>query len=486
MIKNFISILIIWAFPLLAAEPGLSVTTHHIVLNGKQINYTATAGMINLADDKSNPKASLFYVSYIKEAESNETRPLTFCFNGGPGAASVWLHLGMLGPKKVALDPEHFTPAPYHIVDNPYSLLDKTDFVFIDPVSTGYSRTAQGEDPKQFHGVEEDIKSIAQFIQLFTTRHNRWDSPKYLIGESYGTARASGLASHLLEEYKLYLNGIVLISSILDFQTIDFDDSNLLSYILFLPSYTAAAWYHGKLNPDLQKDLPQALKQAESFALNEYALALLQGDALSEEKVERIASELARLTALPVNEIKKAGLKVPMYQFSKQLFEDQKKLLGRFDSRLLGFACDACGNSFNYDPSITAIFGAFTGAFMDYVRKDLKWEGDDQYKVLTSVRPWNYGNASNCYLNMTTNLKESMIKNPLLRVFVASGYYDLATPYFGTIYTFNHLGLNPSLRNNITMRFFEAGHMMYTHPPSLEKLKRELAEFYDSGVTKAQ
>jgi carboxypeptidase C (cathepsin A) len=233
-------------------EETAVVTRHHIKINGVEIAYTATAGPLLLHDDQGNAKASIFYVSYIREADRTPQRPLTFCFNGGPGAASVWLHMGMLGPKRVDLKPDGFTSSPYQLTDNEFSLLDTTDLVFIDPVSTGYSRAAPGEDPKQFHGVDEDIKSVGEFIHAFTTRHNRWDSPKFLIGESYGTTRAAGLAGHLLDEYKLYLNGIVLISSILNFQTIDFDEGNLLSYLLFLPSYTAVAWYHKKLERVLQ------------------------------------------------------------------------------------------------------------------------------------------------------------------------------------------------------------------------------------------
>jgi carboxypeptidase C (cathepsin A) len=463
------------------SEETAIVTSHHIKINGEEIAYTATAGTLFLHDDKGNAKASIFYVSYIKNVDNKRQRPLTFCFNGGPGAASVWLHMGMLGPKRVDLKPDGFTSSPYQMTDNEFSLLDTTDLVFIDPVSTGYSKAAPGEDPKQFHGVEEDIKSVGEFIHLFTTRHNRWDSPKFLIGESYGTTRASGLAGHLLDEYKLYLNGIVLISSILDFQTIDFDEGNLLSYLLFLPSYTAVAWYHKKLEPELQKDLYAALKQAEMFALNDYALALLQGAALEEKKREQVAVNLARYTGLSVQTVKDNNLMIKMGSFTSELLREQKKTLGRFDGRYLGFACDACGGTFNYDPSATAIFGAFTGVFMDYVRTDLRWEKEDQYKVLTSLRPWNFGNATNCYLNMGDSLREAMIKNPMLKIYVGSGVYDLATPYFGTIYTFNHLGLDPSLRKNVTMSYFEAGHMMYTHRPSLEKLKKELVSFYGSS-----
>lgn len=455
-------------------------TSHHINLNGVEIKYMATAGTLHLTDDKGAPKASMFYISYIKETHDKEPpRPLTFCFNGGPGAAAIWLHLGMLGPKRVEFqDNPQFNAPPYRLIDNPFSFLDMTDLVFIDPVSTGYSKAAPGEDPKQFYGVEEDIKSVAEFIRLFTTRRARWDSPKFLIGESYGTTRAVGLASYLFDEYKFYLNGIVLISSILDFQTVDFDENNSLSYLLYLPSYTAAAWYHQKLDPELQKDLQETLKKSEAFALNDYALALLKGDSLEKQKYDDVATQLARFTGFSVQDVKNHNLQINMRRFTSELLKDKRATMGRFDSRFLGYASDGCGETFNYDPSATAVFGAFTAGFMDYVRKDLKWEKDDPYQVLANLKPWNYGVATNSYLNVTDHLREAMVKNPSLKIYVASGLFDLATPYFGSVYTFNHLKLNPILKKNITMGFFEAGHMMYIHLSSLEKLKQELLQFY--------
>jgi carboxypeptidase C (cathepsin A) len=455
------------------------VTTHSFKLNGQELQYTATAGTMTLKDETGAAKASIFYVSYIKEdLENRSRRPLTFCFNGGPGSSSIWLHMGMLGPKRVDLRQDAYTPPPYTLVDNQYSLLDVTDLVFIDPVSTGFSRAASGKDPKQFHGVEEDIKSVAEFIQLFTTQYNRWDSPKFLAGESYGTIRAAGLASHLLDEYKLYLNGIVLISSVLNFQTIDFDEGNDLAYILFLPSYTATAWYHKRLAPELQENLHKTLKEAEDFSLKEYATALLLGDALEKPQRDRVIEKLARYTGLSAKYIQNSDLRIPMSRFSAELLREEKRTVGRYDSRFLGILCDACNASYNYDPSTTDIFGAFTGTFMEYIHTDLKWKKNDQYKVLTSLSPWNYGTATNSYLNVSGDLRDAMTKSPTLQVYVACGYYDLATPYFATRYTFNHLKLDPSLKAHFKLSYFDAGHMMYIHLPSLEKLKKELVEFY--------
>lgn len=488
--KIFLVCAVFLFMPLFSNEPvppkeEAVATSHHLNLNGVEIKYTATAGTLLLHDDKGNAKASIFYVSYIQDREEGaKPRPLTFCFNGGPGAASVWLHMGMLGPKRVELlQDAQFNPPPYRILDNAYSLLDTTDLVFIDPVSTGYSKATPGEDPKQFYGYEEDIKAVGEFIRLYTTRQGRWDSPKFLIGESYGTTRAAGLAGHLFDEYKLYLNGIVLISSILNFQTIDFDENNLLSYLLYLPSYTAAAWYHHKLEPELQKDLYGALKQAEAFALNDYALALLQGETLEPQKREKVAAELARFTGFSVKEVKNNDLQISQGRFTSELLKSQRRTLGRFDSRYLGFACNGCGDTFHYDPCASAIFGAFTAGFMEYIRKDLHWEKDDQYNVLASLRPWNYG-TNNSYLNVMENLREAMTKNPTLKVYFGCGIFDLATPYFGTTYSYNHLRLNPALKKNVTISYFEAGHMMYIHLPSLEKLKGELVKFYGTALEK--
>jgi carboxypeptidase C (cathepsin A) len=465
-----------------ANDEEVSASYHKITLQGQDIEYTALAGTMNLLNDKQQPKASIFFVAYMKKAAPQEPpRPISFCFNGGPGAAAVWLHMGMLGPKRVVLNSDSFTPPPYSYVDNEYSLLDITDLVFIDPVSTGYSRPAPGEDAKQFHGVEEDIKSVAEFIHRFTTRYARWDSPKYIVGESYGSTRAAGLAQHLIDQYKFYLNGVVLVSSILNFQTLDFEEGNDLAYIMYLPTYTATAWYHHKLPEELQGNLQKTLAEAEKFALNDYALALLKGDSLEPAKRKEVVEKLARFTGLSQKVIETSNLRIDLNRFACELLREQKQIVGRFDSRFVGYQEKAWGDDRGYDPSAMAIFGAFTATFMDYVRRDLKWMKEDQYKVLTSVYPWNYGNATNSYLNMSENLRNTMFKNPALKVYVASGYYDLATPYFATKYTFDHLGLDPSMRNNVSYGDFEAGHMMYIHKPALEKLKSDLTTFYNQN-----
>ena len=307
-------------------------------IGGQEIKYTATAGTILLKLEDGTPKASVFYVAYTKDdAGDLAKRPVTFTFNGGPGAASIWLHLGALGPRRVQMgDAGALTGPPYKLVDNEYSLLDVTDLVFIDPVSTGYSRAVPGEAPKQFHGIEEDIQSVGDFIRLYATRNKRWTSPKFLAGESYGITRAAGLSGYLQERYGMYLNGIVLISSILNFQTAEFDRGNDLPYILYLPTYTAIAWYHKKLSPDLQGDLQKAIGESRTFAAGEYADALAAGDNLSPERRKDIAQKLARLTGLPAEYIEQADLRIEIMRFDKELLRSQRRTVGRAGREIYG------------------------------------------------------------------------------------------------------------------------------------------------------
>lgn len=460
----------------------ISETKHQIMINGQPVVYKATAGTLILKDDKCKPKASMFYISYTKEGTTNlGDRPITFCFNGGPGSSSVWLHLGILGPKRVFLNDNGDALPPYHLVDNEFSILDTTDLVFIDPISTGFSRAIPADTAKQFHGVEEDIKSVAEFIRLYLTRNQRWESPKFIAGESYGTTRAAGLAGYLHDEYFIYTNGLILISTVLNFQSIDFTAGNDLSYLLFLPTYTATAWYHKKLSPELQANFGDTIRAASEFVTNDYSLALFKGDLLPPTERKRIVNELSRFTGLSPEYIDRSNLRIEMMRFAKELLRDQKRTVGRFDSRFKGIDADAVGERFEYDPSADAIFGAFTSTLNQYVETDLKWTKDAHYKILTSVQPWNYGNG-NQYLNVAETLRGVMTKNPYLRVFVANGYYDLATPYFATEYTFNHLGLDATLMNHVTMKHYEAGHMMYIYRPALIKLKQDLASYFEETL----
>lgn len=462
-------------------EESVVVTKNVVLLDGQPLSYMATTGNMVLKDAQGKDKASIFYVSYQKDLEDDQQkhRPITFCFNGGPGSSSIWLHMGVLGPKKVAIGDLTYTDPPYTWENNPHSILDVTDLVFIDPVSTGYSRAAPDEDLKQFHGVEGDVRWVAEFIRQYTTRNGRWGSPKFIAGESYGTTRAASLASYLHTEHNLYLNGVVLISSILNFQTIhDSNLSNDLPFILYLPTMTAAAWYHKKLPEDLQKDLFSSLNKAEKFALGEYATALMYGDLIDPKLRQEMVQKLANLTGISAELIDRSNLRITPSRFSKELLRDSRRVVGRFDARYVGVDLNPMSTCMEFDPSADAIFGPFTAIFNEYVRQELKWKKDQEYVIIADVQPWDFGKAKNQYLNVGAHLKEVMTKNPALRIFVGSGIFDLATPYFATDYTFNHLGLDPVLKKHVGINYYEAGHMMYLHPPSLSKLKQDLKEWY--------
>lgn len=475
-------------------QDQLVETKHTITLNGETIPYTVTTGTLVLkqesekdgASEGAKPKASVFFIAYTRdEVENPATRPITFSFNGGPGSSSVWLHLGVLGPRRVAMTGiGDLPPPPYQMVENEFSFLDTSDLVFIDPVGTGYSRAVQGEKDKEFYSLKKDIESVGDFIRLYTTRYGRWLSPKFLIGESYGTTRAAGLSGYLQERHGLYLNGILLISSILDFATADFQPGHDLPYLLFLPTYTATAWYHKKLEPALQADLQKTLREVEAFALNEYALALLQGDALPDKERARSVKKLARYTGLSAEYIERANLRVEIFHFTKELLRDERRTVGRLDSRFKGIDRDQTGATMENDPSYTNIIGPYTAALYDYVRRELKFESDLPYEVLSLKvnQQWSFDEHENRYVNVAETLRSAMSINPHLKIFVANGYYDLATPYFATEYTFNHLALDPSLRGNVTMTYYEAGHMMYIHLPSLARLKADLVKFVRGAI----
>ena len=464
----------------------ISETTNSVTINGAKVNYRAMAGTIVMKDEEDKPHSTIFFIAYTRlDGNTNlSRRPITFSFNGGPGSSSVWLHLGALGPRRVFLrDDGGLPPPPYHLVNNDYSLLDESDLVFIDPVSTGYSRPVPGEDPKKYHGVEEDLASVGDFIRLYTTRYNRWSSPKFIIGESYGTTRAAGLSGFLEDHYGIYLNGIALVSSVLDFQTLSFAPGNDLPYILFLPSETAAAWFHKKLPGDLQSDLKKALEESEHFALGDYSHALLQGSTLSAADRRHIAKTLARLTGLSEEYVERSDLRIHVFRFFKELLRGEGLVIGRYDSRRTGPDADVVAEDASYDPSYTSVLGPFTATLNDYVRRELNFKSDLPYEILTGkVAPWNFAPAKNRYLDVAETLRDTMIHNPYLKIFVANGTFDLATPYLATEYTFNHMQLPTDLKTNVTMGYYEAGHMMYVNKPSLVKLKKDLANFIHSAT----
>ncbi|GAB4529715.1 MAG: peptidase S10 [Anaerolineales bacterium] len=468
-----------------------TVTTRHtITINNTPLHYTVTCGTLVLKEEAEKDgksegekaRARVFFTAYGLEDEKDpKKRPITFSFNGGPGSSSVWLHMGLLGPKRVLLDDEGFPlPPPYKLVDNEATLLTHSDLVFIDPVGTGFSRMLPGEDPHDYHSFSKDIESVGEFIRLYCTRYNRWASAKYLIGESYGTTRAAGLSEYLQERYGMYLNGVMLVSSILSFITARFTPGNDLPYLLFLPSYTATAWYHKRLPSDLQnKPLVEVLEEVENFVTEEYLPALMAGDELPAEQHRTLRHSLSRYTGLTPAYIEHTDLRINIHRFVKELLRADGRTLGRLDSRYKGYDRDSAGENHEHDPSYTAIAGAYTATFNDYVRRELDYQNDLPYEVLSfKVFPaWKYDKQENEFTNVAESLRKAMATNPALRIHVANGYYDLATPYFATEYTFKHLGLPAELRKNIEMSYYEAGHMMYVHKTSLRALGKTLRDF---------
>lgn len=474
-------------------EDNLSVTHHSVTINGKELNYTATTGTLVLKaevdKEGEKPKASIFFVAYtLDDVEDPSKRPVTFSFNGGPGSSSVWLHLGVLGPRRVKPDADGNPPQPpYQLTNNEFSILDKTDLVFIDPVSTGFSRAVPGEEAKQFHGFQNDIESVGNFILLYLGRYKRWHSPKFLIGESYGTTRACGLSGYLQDRNGTYLNGIMLVSVVLNFQTIRFAAGNELPYILYLPTYAATAYHHNKLSEldtSAKDSFEEILDEVREFALGDYTVALMQGSNISDRRKQTIIKKLAMYTGLSTDYIEKTDLRIKINRFCKELLRDEGKTVGRFDSRFTGIDRDSAGENYEYDPSSAVIQGAYTATLNDYVRGDLEFESDLPYEIISGrVHPWDYTSHQNEYVNVADTLRKAMTTNPALKVYVANGYFDLATPFLASEYTFSHLGLDKSLQNNITMSYYKAGHMMYIDMDELKKMKADMDSYLDDVLS---
>ena len=462
------------------------VTHHEIRVNGKALKYTATTGMMPIRNAKGETEAHIFFMAYTLDGVSDTAhRPLMFSFNGGPGSASVWLHLGALGPKRVEmLDNGEMPHPPFHLVDNQYTWLDQTDIVFIDPVGTGYSRPAKPELGRNFFGLRGDIQSVGEFMRMYLTHYERWTSPLFLVGESYGTTRAAGLAGYLIERGMAF-NGIVLVSSILNFQTADFAKGNDLPYVLYLPTYTATAWYHKKLGPDLQKDLGTTLKEVEAWAQTTYMEALAKGDELTAAERQEVISHLSRYTGLDKRYIDDSNLRVPIFHFTKELLRDQRRTVGRIDSRFKGIDESAVTSSPEYDPSIAAVRPPYTTTFNHYVRDELGYKTDQEYYILGEgiTSPWDWGTTrGEGFPDTSEQLRQAFSKNQYMKLYVASGYFDLATPFFATQYTLTHMGLDPSLRANISTGEYSAGHMMYIDAKSLQKLKHDVSAFMTNAL----
>lgn len=467
-----------------AAEPPPVVREHTITIQGKSYSYTSTTGRLPITTAQGEPEAQMFFIAYTLKTETPQAkRPLMISFNGGPGSSSVWLHLGVLGPRMIPmLEDGSYPPPPYQVVDNPHTFLPFTDMVFIDPVGTGYSRAAKGDSGRKFWGVQGDIQSVGEFIRLYLTRYSRWNSPLYLIGESYGTFRAAGLAGYLVEK-GIAFNGVALISSILNFQTARFNPGNDLPFALFLPTYTATAWYHKRLPADLQGDLKKALREAEQFVSNEYAVALMKGDRLTAAERQAVVDKLHRLTGISKVYLEQHNLRLEIMSFCKELLRDKGTTVGRLDSRLTGVEGENGAPRIEFDPSMAAIRPPYTAAFNHYVRTELGYSTDLEYYILGGgFAGWDYGSAgSNMYADTSESLRQAFAKNPYMRVFVGSGYYDLATPYYATEYTFSHMGLPAKYKPQITNKYYEAGHMFYIHKPSLAQMTKDIAAFVEEA-----
>ena len=458
------------------------VTRHKVIVEGREISYTATAGQLPIMNDAGETEAQIFFITYTVNSNSvlNSNRPLLFVFNGGPGASAVWLHLGAVGPRRVQMLPDgNMPPPPYVLVNNEFTWLDKADLVFIDPIGTGYSRAVKPELTKKFASVLGDIDSVGRFIRLYLTQYERWSSPLFLVGESYGTFRAAGLSEYLID-HGIALNGIIMISSILNLQTISFDNGNDLPYVLFLPSYTATAWYHKKLAS--QTDLDKTLKEVEVWTETDYLTALGKGDRLSSEERETIAGKLAEFTGLDKAFIDNRNLRINRKSFVNELLRKQKQVIGYMDSRFTAPNLDPAEPS-GFDPTVATIRPPFTAMFNDYVRGELGFQFDLEYFTLGGgIGHWDW-EAKNSYADVSDNLRNTFAKNPYMKLFIATGCFDLATPYFATEYTLSHFGLTPILRDNITTRRYRSGHMMYLDSDSISQLKHDVSQFLSSTLS---
>ena len=466
---------------------------HRLALpGGGELAFTATCGTLllhedDVQDDKLHgrkPRASLFYVAYTAKGADPATRPITFSFNGGPGSSSVWLHLGILGPWRVGTD-EMGDPGapPYRLEDNPHALLADSDLVFIDPVGTGHSRMAHGEKPTEYHEYQRDLDAFGEFIRLWLARHGRFGSPKYLIGESYGTTRAAGLVKHLQDRHDIQLNGVMLVSLAIDFQTLHFDHGNELGYPLFLPTYAATAWYHRALAAELQAlPLAELLRQAEAFANTDYLVALMAGARLAPAERARIAAQVARFSGLSLAYVERCDLRPAPQRFFKELLRERGRTVGRLDTRFLGWDADDAGEQPGADAAMSGLAGAYAAGIQRVLRDRLQWHEDAPYVVLAPIwDKWKWKDFENRYVNVGDSLRNAMHANPHLRVYVASGLYDLGTPHAAGDWTLAHLGVREALRGNIRVSYFEAGHMMYIHGPSLSRMAAELRGFVRGG-----
>lgn len=459
-------------------------TSHELKLKDRTLKYTARAGVIPLKDEKGETEAEIFFIAYdLDDAGDRPKRPLTFVFNGGPGSSSVWLHMGALGPKRVIMEPEGWMPAPpFGLTVNEFTWLDQTDLVFVDPVGTGYSRAAKEEFDKKFWTFKGDLESVGEFIRLYLTRYQRWASPLFLAGESYGTTRAAGLAGELVEK-GIGFNGVVLISTAINLRPIFFEQGDDLPFQLFVPTYSATAWYHRKLAPELQnRELPDLMAEVEAWAEGPLTVALMKGDRLSDTERTEVADLLARYAGLSKDYILGTNLRIDIFRFCKEILRGEKRSVGRLDSRFKGVEALDVTERPEFDPSMLAIKPPYTATFNDYVRTELGVETDLEYEVLSEKvnEKWEWEKGS---LPSTGEaLRSALSKNPHMKVFVGQGYFDLATPHFATQYMISHMNIDTELRGNVRLEYYHAGHMFYLDLDCLSAFRRDIASFLDAAV----
>jgi carboxypeptidase C (cathepsin A) len=460
----------------------ISTTTHTTKIDGTPITYTAHTGTMVLRDDNGKPKATVFFISYTKDKEDASTRPLTFFFNGGPGSASLWLDMGVMSPMHPEMGPNGSQPAPpYNLVENPNSPLDVTDLVQVDAMMTGYSRPAKGVKASDFTGAPNDIKMFGEFIRNYLDKYKRWQSPKYLFGESYGTFRSAGLASELQSNEGIELNGIMLLGTVLDFQYIEPSPTNDIGYSAYLPTFTATAWYHKKLPANLQSEtLQQVVQQSRDYAFGDYMTALAKGNTLTDAEKSTVAQKLSQLTGLSQQFILNTNLRVDAGTFRTELLRDRREMLGRYDSRMIGINGNASSTRQDYDPSDVAPSGAFMSAFMRYMHDDLNYSSDLQYYLGRHTGKWDYSSLPEGYPSEVEALRTAMAKDPYLHVMVGAGYYDTATPFANAEYTFNHLGFDKTYSDRVEFKYYESGHMAYLNQASAKQLKADIAKFISS------
>jgi len=459
------------------------VMHHQIMVDAKALRYTTTTGRMPIKRGDGRIDAEMFFVAYTLDGQEAGKRPLTFCFNGGPGSATVWLHMGAVGPKQVVLEPNGFMPAaPYRITDNQNTLLDRSDLVFVDAIATGFSRAANAEMTKKFLGVQGDIEAFGEFIRMYITRYDRWTSPLFILGESYGTTRAAGIAGYLAD-HGISFNGITLLSTAMDFGTLEFAKNNDVPYVLLVPSFSMIAAYHKRLAPDLMQDLAKTRQEVERWASTDYMLALAKGDGLAPEERQKIVDQYSRYTGIDRKVVDNANLRIDVGEFTHNLLLDQKLRVGRLDGRFTGVDPEGLLDTRFYDPTSSAILPPYTSVFNNYVRTELGYKVDVPYKVFAWDEPafqkWEWGEATKGYPNTGPGLRAALVKNPYLKVLLMEGYYDLATPYYAANYSVDHLDLGPNFRKNISFETYEAGHMVYVDNGSHQKMKKDLVEFME-------